>query len=320
MYYVKLNKLLQAMMLSAPLILAGCSDDDDSSGPLGSDTRALNFVRVATLPVCTQINADCDTDTETAAEIVDVSEDGKTLIYTDSPRGVIGFVDITTPDAPAPLGTLDLAGEPTSVAVKGRYALVGVNTSASLADPSGKLAVVDIASRTLVTTIDLNGQPDSVAVSPDKAYAAIAIENERDEDVDDGRIDLSPQLPAGYLVVADISAADPAAWTTRDVELTGLASIAPTDPEPEYVDINSDNMAVVTLQENNHLVLVDLATASVTDHFSAGEVSLGQVDTVEEDIISQTGSLSNIVREPDGVTWIDSNHFVTADEGDMNGG
>jgi len=320
MYDVKLNKLLQAMMLSAPLILAGCSDDDDSSGPLGSDTRAFNFVRVATLPVCAQINADCDTDTETAAEIVDVSEDGTTLIYTDSPRGVIGFVDITTPDAPAPLGILELGGEPTSVAVKGRYALVGVNTSASLADPSGKLAVVDIASRTLVTTIDLRGQPDSVAVSPDKAYAAIAIENERDEDIDDGQIDRTPQAPAGYLVVADISAADPAAWTTRDVDLTGLALIAPTDPEPEYVDINSDNMAVVTLQENNHLVLVDLATATVTGHFSAGRVSLDQVDTVEEDIISQTGSLSNIVREPDGVTWIDSNHFVTADEGDMNGG
>lgn len=318
---MKLNKLMQAMLLSAPLILVGCnSDDDDSSGSGNNDTAASSFVRVATLPVCVQIDANCDTNTETAAEIVDVSNDGQTLIYTDSPQGVVGFVDISSPENPAPLGTLSLGGEPTAVAVRGQYALVGVNTSASFTNPSGRLAVVDIASRSVVTTIDLGGQPDSVAVSPDEAFAAIAIENERDEDLDDGRIDLAPQAPAGYLVVVDTSDADPAKWTTRDVNMTGLASVAPTDPEPEYVDINSNNMAVVTLQENNHLVLVDLATATVTDHFSAGDVSLAQVDTVEEDIISQTDSLANVVREPDGVTWIDNSHFVTADEGDMNGG
>lgn len=323
-YDVKLNKLMQAMMLSAPLILAGCNSDDNDDSP-GSgndngDTVASSFVRVATLPVCTQLDANCDTDTQTAAEIVDVSEDGQTLIYTDSPQGVIGFVDIRTPDAPSVLGTLALGGEPTSVAVRGDYALVGVNTSASFTSPSGQLAVVDIASRSLVTSIDLGGQPDSVAVSPDKAYAAIAIENERDEDLDDGRIDLSPQAPAGYLVVADISDADPSNWTTQNVDMTGLASVAATDPEPEYVDINGDNVAVVTLQENNHIVLVDLATAAVTDHFSAGDVSLDQVDIAEEDIIDQTGALANVAREPDGVTWIDNTYFVTADEGDMNGG
>lgn len=322
---MKLNKLIQAMMLSGPLVLAGCNSGDDNSSnpnPSGPDdvVAVSNFVRIATLPVCAQIDPDCNTDTETAAEIVDVSEDGQTLIYTDSPRGVVGFVDISDAQSPAALGTLDMGGEPTSVAVRGDYALVGVNTSASFTSPSGNLTVVDIASRTIVTTIDLGGQPDSVAVSPDKAYGAIAIENERDEDVDDGQIDLNPQAPAGYLVVADIGDADPANWTTQNVDVTGLAAVAPTDPEPEYVDINSDNIAVVTLQENNHLILVDLATATVTDHFGAGDVNLDQVDTAEEDIISQTESLANVPREPDGVTWIDNDHFVTADEGDMNGG
>jgi hypothetical protein len=35
---------------------------------------------------------------------------------------------------------------------------------------------------------DLGGQPDSVAASPDGRYLAVAIENERDEDLDDGVI------------------------------------------------------------------------------------------------------------------------------------
>ncbi len=61
------------------------------------------------------------------AEIVDVSVDGKTLVYTDSASELIGFVDITNPGMPAADGTVAVGGEPTSVAVRGRYALAGVN-------------------------------------------------------------------------------------------------------------------------------------------------------------------------------------------------
>ncbi len=40
-----------------------------------------------------------------------------------------------------------------------------------------------MADRTVTARCDLGGQPDSVAVSPDGTLAAVAIENERDEDV-----------------------------------------------------------------------------------------------------------------------------------------
>ncbi len=307
------NKLKLALAVAAPLAatltLTGCGGEE-----------AAYFNRVATFPVCQQIDANCDTDTETVAEIVDASSDGKTLIYTDSPLEQIGFVDITHPSAPAPAGTLNVGGEPTSVAVVGDYALVGVNTSESFTNPSGYLSVVHIATQTVVHTIDLGGQPDSVAVSPDGVYAAIAIENERDEDLDDGQIDENPQLPPGYVVVIDMSEEEPADWISTQVDVTGLADIAPSDPEPEYLDINDENIAVVTLQENNHLVLIDLPTATVLNHFSAGYVDLDQIDATEEDIIMQTESLMQIPREPDGVTWMNNRFFATADEGDMNGG
>ena len=98
----------------------------------------------------------------------------------DAAREVLGFVDIKDPSYPVAGGTLDVGGEPTSVSVKGGYALVAVNTSPDFVSPSGSLLVVDIATKTIYRTIDLGGQPDSVAISPDKDYAAIAIENERD--------------------------------------------------------------------------------------------------------------------------------------------
>lgn len=278
-----------------------------------------NFNRIASFPVCSQIDAACNTDDETVAEIVAASSDGMTLVYTDSPGEQLGFVDLTDPANPVADGTLALSGEPTSVAIKDNYALVGVNTSDDFVNVSGHLEVVDISSQTSVRQIDLGGQPDSVAVSPDGHYAAVVIENERDEDLGDG---VPPQAPAGFLVIVDLSDSDPANWTSSSVDLTQLSALYAGDPEPEFVDINEENIAVVTLQENNHIALIDLSSGSIVNEFSAGSVNLTQIDATEEDpaLISQTESQDGVLREPDGVAWINNDYFATADEGDLDGG
>jgi hypothetical protein len=139
------------------------------------------------------------------------------------------------------------------VDVPGHLVLTVVDTSASFTDPSGVLQVVDLRSRQVVASHDLGGQPDSIDLSPDGRSAAVAIENERDEDVNDGQL---PQPPGGWLAVVDLTGR-PQAWTVRRVALTGLAAVAPEDPEPEYVSVNRRNQAVVTLQENNHIAVVD---------------------------------------------------------------
>lgn len=276
--------------------------------------KAKVFNRVAAFPVFNNT----DIDTETVAEIVAASGDGNTLIYTDSANAQLGFVDIADPASPQPAGTVNLNGEPTSVAVAGRYALAAVNTSLDFVNTAGELAVVDIATQQIVTVLDLGGQPDSVAVSPDQRYAAIAIENERDEDLGSGQ---PPQAPAGFLVIVDLVGA-PGDWTTRQVDLSGVADLFPEDAEPEYVDINRRNIAAVTLQENNHIVLVDLSDGSIVDDYSAGSVDLEQIDATEEDpaLISLTQSLDNVAREPDGISWLSNSRFAIANEGDLFGG
>jgi hypothetical protein len=270
------------------------------------------FQRIADFPIILN-HADAD---EAVAEIIDVTEDGNILIYTDSKNGAIGFIDITDPTSPKAAGNISLKGEPTSVAVSGKYALVAVNTSKSYSNPSGFLAVMDLANRKTVRTINIQGQPDSVTISPDKKYAAVAIENERDEEVNDGKI---PQMPPGFLVVLDI-VGDPSNWKATKVDLTGLADICPSDPEPEFVDINRHNIAVVSLQENNHIIMVDLESAKVSKHFDAGKVDLDHIDIKENKIIETNGALLGIPREPDGVAWTSLNGIVTTNEGDYNGG
>ena len=256
----------------------------------------------------------------TVAEIVDSTKDGRTLVYTDSATGKVGFVDIRNPKLPVAAGTITLGGEPTSVGITDKYALVSVDTSSSFVDPSGTLFVIDLTTRAIVRTIELGGQPDAVDVSPDGQYATIVIENQRNESVNGALI---PQLPAGGVIVVDIKG-KPAKWTTKLVNLTNLPGMyAPSDPEPEYIDINNRNQAVVSLQENNHLAIIDLRTAKVTASFSAGTVDLVNVDAVEEKLGPQRKGriiLDDSVlarrREPDTVAWIDNKTFVTANEGD----
>ena len=274
-----------------------------------------SFNRISVFPVF----KNTDIDKETVAEIVAATKNGLTLAYTDSEEELIGFVDIKNPQKPLPAGTVKLSGEPTSVAVLGnKYALAAVNTSADFVNTSGELAVIDIATKTIVKTLDLGGQPDAIAISKDGRYAAIAIENERDEDLGNGE---PPQQPAGFLVIVDL-VGGPANWTTRKVDFTGVSDLFPSDPEPEYVDINDKNIAVVTLQENNHIVLVNLKKGKIIRDFTAGTVDLKQIDTEEEDpaLITLNTTDNDVEREPDGVSWINKRCFATADEGDLNGG
>lgn len=275
------------------------------------------FNRIASFPVANNLPADKDAKTATSSEIITASEDGNTLIYSDSPLGGIGFVDITDAKAPKAGGALLLDGESTSVAVAGSKVLAGVNTSENRANPSGKLVTVDLATKKVEASCDLGGQPDSVAISPDKTFAAIAIENERDEEVNEGAL---PQMPAGFLVTVGLKNGAADCATLKKIDLTGLAEISPEDPEPEFVSINANGEIAVTLQENNHIAIIDGKSGKVTSHFSAGSVDLEGIDTKSDGQLKFTDKQEARKREPDAVKWLDNDRIVIANEGDWQGG
>jgi Esterase-like activity of phytase len=293
-------------------------------------------------------------DELTASEIIAATADGKTLVYTDAERGAIGFIDITDPSKPRATGSAILDPDPndatryspTSVAVlRDQYVLVAVDTSPSKKNASGVLLVIDTATRSTIASLDLGGQPDSIRVSPDHRFLAIVVENERDENLcvggtlNDQVVSASacsagggvlggmPQAqlgnPPGYLAVIETGGA-PASWVRQDVPLTGLAALYPDDPEPEFVDVNQANQAVVSLQENNHIVIVDLPSRTVVADFPAGSVNLTQIDTIRAgsgipNTIDLVNSASGVLREPDAVAWV-GNRIATANEGDLAGG
>jgi hypothetical protein len=275
------------------------------------------FNRIASFPVNTNLPADMAQATETSAEIISATADGQMLVYSDSPLGAVGMIDISDPANPQPAGVVMLDGEPTAVVVAGDKVLTGINTSASFVEPSGNLAAIDIASKRVEARCDLGGQPDSVAVSPSGGLVAVAIENERDEDLNDGAI---PQMPAGTLVIFTLADGLPDCDSRITVDLTGLAEVAGSDPEPEFVDINENDEIALTLQENNHIVVIDGKTGDVVSHFPAGSVDLENVDVDEERALTFDATLTGVAREPDAVQWLDTDRLVTANEGDYKGG
>ena len=290
-----------------------------SLAALATGAQAEAFNRIASFPVTANLPEGTDPATETAPEIVVATPDGTMLVYSDSPHGAVGFIDITDPAAPKAGGLLRIEGEPTSVAIAGEVVLVGLNlTEDNYTNPSGRLITVALADQSYTPGCDLGGQPDSVAVAPDGSFAAIAIENERDEDLNDGAI---PQMPAGDVVTIDLDEAGlPLCDTLRRIDLTGLAEVAPSDPEPEFVSINNAGEVVVTLQENNHIAILSKA-GEVLAHFSAGAVDLDGIDATDErGALLFTESQQGRKREPDAVAWIDGDHFATANEGDYEGG
>lgn len=316
-------------LLAAPVALLPSAQADDAP---------TSFQRTATYPVYKNLPSNVPATSPTVAEISDVSPDGETLVYTDALGKRIGFLDISDPSNPRGAGSLSLAqlgdadDEPTSVAVVGTYVLVVVNTSESFTKPSGRLDVVRLSDAKRVRSIDLGGQPDSIDVDASGKRGIVAIENERDEDfkpAGKSKGDL-PQLPAGFLQVLDLDG-PVADWSATKLPLTqqdgsALTSFTdaditePTDPEPEYVTINGKGQAAVTLQENNGVVVVDLASREIEKVFSAGSVAVTGIDTAKDGRIDQSGSIPATPREPDAIAWVDDEHVATANEGDWKGG
>lgn len=317
--------------------LAGSLQPGNPGNPSTPDAQST-FERTATYPVYENRPEGEDKATPTVAEISTVSKDGKTLIHTDALAQRIGFIDISDPNAPKGLGTLDLKAqghakdEPTSVAVYGDYLLVVIDeTAGDFANPKGRVDIVRISDRTRVSSIDLKGQPDSIAISsagaPGKPKAAIAMENQRDEELNDGNL---PQLPTGFVQTIDLSGdakdwkATPIRFEDDNGKLLDVVKKAgldtPEDLEPEYVSINGKNQLAVTLQENNGVAIIDLQTNRITNVFSAGSAEVKGVDTKSDKIINPTDTLPASPREPDAIAWIDDNHVATANEGDWKGG
>lgn len=271
-----------------------------------------------------------------AAEIVAFDAASGRAFVVNAEKGALDVLDMSDPANPTleqTLITSDIAvgTEVNSVAV--HDGLVALAIEAPEKTDPGYMAIYDAATLERLGLAQVGAQPDMVAFTPDGNTVLTANEGEPN---DDYSID-----PQGSISVIDIR--DPASPTVRTagfdayngqeaalretgVRLYGPRANAARDLEPEYLAISADSTtAWATLQENNALAKVDIATATVTGILPLGTKDHGQegngLDVSDKDgridIRARPGVLGLYL--PDtvhaytagGQTWL-----VTANEGD----
>ncbi|MBV1885496.1 MAG: choice-of-anchor I family protein, partial [Parvibaculaceae bacterium] len=194
----------------------------------------------------------------------------KKLYVVNSYAGKVDILDIANPTAIKKIGEMSAAAygsAVTSVAVHGDMVALAVVKG----QDSGKAVFFDL-SGVEKGAVDVGANPDMLTFSPDGRYVVVANEGEPSPDYSND--------PVGSVSVIRVS--DMSVQTVGFDHLTkadlpeGMRIGHPTatvaqDVEPEYVAISADSKtAWVTLQENNAIAVIDIASANLTKLIGLG--------------------------------------------------
>lgn len=247
---------------------------------------AAALVSVATIASALQIDhvGSFGPGVEAGAEIAAFDPESIRLFVTNSNTNTLDRYDLGNPTAPVTLSPIDLSpygAGPNSVAVAN--GLVAVAVEAAPAQDPGVIVFFD-ADGVLVGQVTVGALPDMVTFTPDGTRVLVANEGEPN---DDYTVD-----PEGSVSIIDISAGvggatvQTATFTDfnvgsplngdlpAEVRIFGPGATVAQDLEPEYISTDElGTTAWVTLQENNAVAVVDIASATVI-----GIVALGFKD------------------------------------------
>ena len=210
-----------------------------------------------------------------AAEITAFDAGTARLFVVNGANGTVDVLDLRDPKAPRLIGTINvssLGAGVNSVAV--HDGLVALAIEASPKTNPGVVAFYSAADLRQLEVITVGAQPDMVTFTPDGRYLLVANEGEPnsygqpDSADPEGSISVITVNRGGKSTVAT---ADFKAFNGKEAELRaqgvriyGPGASAAQDLEPEYITVNeSGTTAYVTLQENNAVAGVDIASAKV---------------------------------------------------------
>ena len=318
------------VMTAALAACGGGSDDTPAPGPVPEATPAgLTLEKIGGYSTG-QFGV-------SAAEIPAFDAASKRLFVVNAQLGAVDVLDLSNPANPIKINVLDataiLAGaEINSVAVNN--GIVAVAIQAPVKTDPGRMALYRAADLSLISSVTIGAQPDMVTFTPDGNTVLVANEGEPSDDYQTD--------PEGSVSVIDVrDRANPVVRTAsftafngqeatlraQGVRIYGPGATAAKDLEPEYIAVSADGTtAWVTLQENNALARVNIATATVTSVLPLGFKNHGVAGN-ELDASDTDGSTINIrtwpgVRGmylPDAMasyTAGGQTYLVTANEGD----
>jgi Ca2+-binding RTX toxin-like protein len=211
---------------------------------------------------------------EGSAEIPAFDPISKRLFVVNGSSSAIDILDLTNPNNPLKIGEIDISafgGGVNSVAVKNGVVAAAVEAEDGL-NP-GKAVFFDTRGNVL-SAVTVGVLPDMITFSPDGMKVLTANEGEPTDTGDPvgsvSIIDLS--VGVANLTQANVKTADFTAFNGKEEELRDRGvrifpnKTAAEDFEPEYIAFGKDGQtAFVTLQENNAVAVVNLASGTVTE-------------------------------------------------------
>lgn len=295
---------------------------------------------------------------QTAAEIVQFHAGTSTIYATNSETNTIAVIDassVNTATMADPINTTSLTpttialpadingvtlGSLTSIAISGD--LMAVAVPADVKTDNGYVLFyngLDSSSPAFLDSVEVGALPDMVTFTPDGGKVLVANEGEPSDDytIDpEGSITVINILASGEpeetgttvgfsalngteadLMAQGMMFPNPAG---RTINGTAITSSVAKDLEPEYITATND-VAYVSLQENNGLAILDLEDLTVEVVGLGTKSWAGLNIDIQEDGAVSFGQYTGLygVYQPDTIanfTWKDATFIVTANEGD----
>ena len=319
-------KLMRLPLLAMLFFIAACKKDDIVEPPPVSEIveNAASFSEVGSASI----------GATGAAEITAYDPSTKKLFIVTNNAGVtkIDIVNLANPAVPVIIGSIDVSiygSNINSVAVyDGKLAAA---IEGALKTDNGKIVVFKTTDYAVIKQITVGALPDMVTFSADGKYIVSANEGEPND-----AYTIDPLGTVSIINVANdysVNTINFSAFASQlaTLQAGGLRMFGPgasfaQDMEPEYVTISSDSKTIwVTLQENNAIAKIDIASNTITAIFPLGfktyNVDANTIDPSDKDLIIGLNKWSvKGMYQPDAIAVYENNglpYLFTANEGDV---
>ncbi len=245
--------------------------DNDSQAPQPTNQIELNYVG----------SFDPSGSNSSTCEIVVHDEASQRLFTTSAVAGKLDIIDFSNPANPTLVSSIDMNvyGGLTSVAVKN--GIVAAASPAPVEQDNGSVVFFD-TNGTFISQVSVGALPDMITFTPDGTKVLTANEGQPNDaytidpegsvsiiDISNGVQNLQ-QANVQTLLFTSFNAQE-SELVTAGVRKLKSSSTLSQDFEPEYIAISADSQkAWVSLQENNAIAEINLATATISGVWPLG--------------------------------------------------
>lgn len=273
------------------------------------------------------------------AEIVKYNSDNNKTYVINGEQNTIDIVDMSelkdeNGQTLKKYKTIDIAkivnedgfeyGDVTSIDINTSKKIVAVSVQEKDYKKQGKIVVLDYEGNKI--DIFKSGiQPDCLKISKDGKYIITADEGEPREGITGEGWD-----PEGSITIVDYETKevksvkfDDSSKIDNDVHIRNKEGGAVVDLEPEYIAVSDDNIAYVTLQENNSVATIDISSRKVLSVKSLGLKDFSkkgnEIDAARDGKIDIKNLPIKGLYMPDTIDYVNidgKGYLLTANEGD----